>query len=167
MCEDIIARIEVSVLIVLASKDLPGVLNEVERAEGISQSVLDRQARRGNGVVRVVMPGESVPMSKSEERHLEADESVLHSSGHVVGTVARYVIWDSSKPYKNGQKEALPVGSEDNALDAQKLGHGAKRLQVLGHADPKHGQSIQADCDAEVVYDGIPQVARIPANISL
>jgi hypothetical protein len=139
MSKNVVTRIKVSVLVVFTSEHVLGVLNKIERAEGIPQRILDRQTCGRNGVVCIVVPGEGVPMSERKERHLEANEGILNGSSKVVGAVTRNIVRYSSEPNKYRQEESLPVRGEDDALDAQKFGHGPEWLQVLCHAHPEHG----------------------------
>jgi hypothetical protein len=157
--KNIVTCVKVAVFVVLSSKDLLGVLNKIEGAKGISQGVLDGQTCSRNGVVRVVVPRKSIPMCNRKERHLKADESVLDGSSKIVRVVAWHIVWNSPKPNEYRQEEALPIRCEDDALDAQELGHRAEGLQILRHAHPEHSQSIQTNGDADVVDDTTPEVA--------
>ena len=105
-------------------------------------------------------------MGKCKEWHLEADKSILYSSGQVIGAVARYVVWNGSQEDKDGKEESLPIRGEDDALDAQELGHGPEGLKIGGHAHPEHGEGVQTDRDADVVDHAAPEVARSPSYVS-
>lgn len=105
-------------------------------------------------------------MSDCEDGHFEADESILNGGGEVVGRVLAVDIRDGAEPDQDGEEEALPVGSKDDALDAKELGHGTEGLQVIGHADPEQSQSIQTNGDADVVYDAAPQISRGEAYVA-
>jgi len=101
-----------------------------------------------------------------ESWHFKANQGILHGSGQVVGSVAWYIIWESAEPDKDGQEESLPVGSKDNTLDRQEFGHGTEWLQIGVHTDPKHGQSIETDGNADIVYYATPKIARGETNVA-
>jgi hypothetical protein len=90
MGEDVVTCIEVPIFVVPPSKDFLGVLDEIQRAEGVAQGILDGQSRSRNGVICVVVPGEGIPMRHSKKGHFKADESILNSGSKIVGVVA----WD-------------------------------------------------------------------------
>ena len=107
-------------------------------------------------------------MRVSEERHLEADQRVLSSRGQVVGRVTlRRATRNGAEPHEDRKHEALPITGEDDALDAEELGHGAERLQVGAHADPEEGEVVEGPADADVVDQPRPEVARVPGYDAL
>lgn len=159
MGKNVISSIEVAVIVFVASEGFFGILDQVQGSKGVAQSVLDRKSSSRYGVVGIVVPGESVPMCQCEKRHFKADEGVLDSGSQVVDAVARHVVRNGAQPNKDGEEETLPVGCEDDAFDAQKLGHGPEGLQVFCHAHPEHGESVQTDCDAHVVDEALPEIA--------
>jgi hypothetical protein len=103
----------------------------------------------------------------SKHGHLNTDQGVLNRCGQIVLGVTLDIIGDCPQPDQNGQCEPLPVGREDDELDAQELGHGPERLHVVVHAHPEQAQRIQTQRDADVVYDAAPQVTRAQANVAL
>lgn len=60
----------------------------------------------------------------------------------------------------------MPIGSKDDELDTQELGHGTEWLQVLMHADPKHSQGIQTQGDARVVQNADPEISRGQSDVT-
>lgn len=166
MGENIVSSVKMAVFVRVTSKGLFGVLDQIQGSESVAQGILDGQASSGDGVVGIVVPREGVPMGDGEDGHLETDQGVLNGGGKIVDAVARHVIWDCAEPDEDREKEALPVGSKDDALDAQEFGHGAEWLQVVCHADPEHGQGVQTYGDADVVDDALPEVARANADVA-
>src|SRR5690242_12985955 len=106
-------------------------------------------------------------MRQGEKRHLETNENILNSCGEVVHGVAWHVVWNGLEPDEDGKEETLPIRRKDDALDAQEFGHGSERLQVLCHAHPEHGKSIQTYCDADVVDEALPEVAGGEVDVAL
>lgn len=106
-------------------------------------------------------------MCDGEDRHFNTDQGVLDGRRQIVLGVALDVIGDRSQPDQNGQGESLPVGCEDDELDAQELRHGPERLEVVVHAHPEQSQRVQTQRDADIVDDAAPQVPRADANVAL
>jgi len=167
MCEHVIARIEVSVLVMTARKRLFGVLNKIQWSKGVAQSILDGQACSRNSLVGIVVPGEGIPVGEGEDWHFKTDQGILNGGGQIVRSIAGNIVRDGAQPYENGQKETLPVRGKYDAFDAQELGHRPEGLQVLRHAHPEHSKGVQADCDADIVDDAAPEVARGDTNVAL
>lgn len=67
-------------------------------------------------------------MGNREEGHLEADQAILNGSCQVVRGVTCNIVGNSAQPLKNGQEEALPVGSKNNEFNTEKLGNWTKRF---------------------------------------
>ena len=161
-----ISGIEGSVIVVLASERLLGVFDKISEPDSISESILDGHPGRRDGLVRVVMPGKGIPMPNCKQRHLETDDCILNCCSKVVGGVSRYIAGDGTQKLQYREEEALPIGSENDELDTQKLGHGSEGLEVPVHADPEHGQRVQAEGDADVVYYTRPEIARVNIDIA-
>lgn len=167
MCQDLVVGVELPVLVLVSTKGLLCVLDQVSRTKSISNRVPDRESCSRQAVVRIVVPRERVPVCNSKNRHLEADQGVLDGRRQIVLGVAFDIVGDRSQPDQNGQGEALPVRCEDNELDAQELRHGPEGLQVVVHAHPEQAQRIQTQRDTDVVDDAAPQVARANVDIAL
>ena len=114
----------------------PRVLDEVDRAEGVAQGVLEGHARARDGDVGVVVPGEGVPVRDREDGQLAADERVLDRGREVVLRVAPHA-GDRAEGLQDGEEEALPVGGEDDELDAEELRHGPEGLEGRVPCTPK------------------------------
>lgn len=126
-----------SVLVLVSTKSLLGVLDQVSWTEGVPASVPDRHSGRGQPVVGKVVPRKGIPMRHGEDGHLHADKRILDRGRQVIGRVPLDVVWDGAQPDEDRQREALPVRGEDDELDAQELGHRPEGLQVVVHAHPE------------------------------
>ena len=60
----------------------------------------------------------------------------------------------------------MPVRGKNDAFDTQEFWHGTEGFQVGGHAHPEHGEGVQTDCNADIVDDTAPKVARSQANVT-
>ena len=58
-------------------------------------------------------------------------------------------------------------GEEEDALDAEELGHRAERLQVVVRAQPEDREAVEGEADADVVDDGDVEVARVGAQVAV
>ena len=61
----------------------------------------------------------------------------------------------------------MPEGEEEDALDAEELGHRAERFQVVVHAQPEDREAVEGEADADVVDDGDVEVARVGAQVAV
>src|ERR1700761_1058419 len=114
MCNDVVSRVETSVVVILASECFLCVLDQVSGAKSISQRIRDWHAGGRNSDISIIVPGERIPMRYGEYRHLKTDQGILYGSCQVVWGVSRHVIRDSSEKLQNGEKEPLPVGGKDD-----------------------------------------------------
>ena len=142
------------------------VLDEIANTERVPHSVFHGHTSSGYRGIRIIMPREGVPMRHGENRHLKTDKGVLNGSCKVIGTVAWEIIRNRSQNLEDGQEKALPVGGEDDQLNAKKLWHWPEGFEVLGHTHPKHGERIKAECNAEVVQNTNPEITRGKSYVS-
>lgn len=156
---DTLAGIEKTILVAFPAEGLFGVFDEITDAEGVAEGAVHGESRGVNCFVAVVAPGESVPVGDGEAREFEADEDVLDGARDVVGGVVVDVV-DDTEPDEDGEEEALPVGGEDDELDAEELCAGCQRngswvsldggylwdrsegMQISCHANPEYSQGV-------------------------
>src|SRR5271156_3901889 len=72
MSQDIIARVEDTVVVMLSPQCFLRIFDQITYTKGIAQRELDRHSSCRYGDIRIVMPRKSVPMRNGKNRHLEA-----------------------------------------------------------------------------------------------
>ena len=77
-------------------------------------------------------------MCEGEYRHLEADERVGEPERDVLRVGVRAELRDRAAGDEDGDEDRLPEGEEEDAFDAEELGHGAEGASASGSASREY-----------------------------